>query len=142
MLALSEPRERFGFRLSWSRWRRRHQAGAQRAHTARRAREQPALRGSSGPPQRLAPSLDLPDTHWTRLAAMLPPQKAARGRPAVNHRQILEGMLWVMRTGRSWRELPVEFGSWKTVYSRYRRWRKEGRWQQIIEVLQQVDPAR
>jgi hypothetical protein len=139
MLALSESRERFGFRLGWSRWRRRHQARARRGHLARRLQEQPAPRGSPGPPQRLASCPRLTDGRWARLAALLRPQKPARGRPAVDHRQIVEGMLWVMRTGRNWRDLPDEFGAWQTVYSRYRRWRREGLWQQILAVLQEPD---
>jgi putative transposase len=45
-----------------------------------------------------------------------------------------------MRTGRNWRDLPEEFGAWKTVYSRYRRWCNEGLWHQIRSVLQDADP--
>ena len=129
----------FGFRLRWSRWRRRHQAGARRGHLARRLREQPAPRGSPGPPQRLKANPRINETRWAYLVPLLPPQKPARGRPAVDHRRIVEGMLWVMQTGRSWRDLPEEFGAWRTVYSRYRRWRSEGRWQRILGVLQESD---
>src|SRR5947209_8695117 len=65
------------------------------------------------------------------------PQQAATGRPAVEHRLIVEGILWVMRTGSAWRELPARFGPWQTVVSRYQRWRKEGRWARMLQVLQQ-----
>jgi hypothetical protein len=140
VLALSEPPERFGFRLGWSRWRRRHQAGARRGHLARRLREQPASRGSPGPAQRLEANPAITEERWARLAPLLPPQKPAHGRPAIDHRKIVEGMLWVMQTGRNWRDLPEEFGAWKTVYSRYRRWREEGLWQQIKDALQDLHP--
>jgi hypothetical protein len=94
VLALSEPEEGFGFRLGWSRWRRRHQAGARRGHLARRLREQPVPCGSPGPARRLEANPELSEERWARLAPLLPPQKPARGRPAINHRQIVEGMLW------------------------------------------------
>jgi hypothetical protein len=139
VLALSEPEERFGFRLGWSRWRRRHQARARRGHVARRLREQPAPRGSPGPAPRLEANPEISEERWARVATLLPPQKPARGRPAIDHRLIVGGMLWVMQTGRNWRDLPEEFGVWQTVYSRYRRWCKEGLWQQIRELLQEAD---
>jgi transposase len=50
-------------------------------------------------------------------------------------------MLWVARTGSSWRELPERFGPWSTVASRYQRWCKEGWWTQIVQVLLLQDPA-
>ncbi len=48
---------------------------------------------------------------------------------------MVEGMLWIVRTGSSWRELPERFGPWSTVASRYYRWLKEGRWERILQVL-------
>jgi transposase len=44
-------------------------------------------------------------------------------------------MLWVVRTGAAWRELPPIFGPWPTVYSRFRRWRQAGLWQRILDTL-------
>jgi len=77
----------------------------------------------------------LTDLHWEQLRPLLPPQKPQTGRPAVDHRLVLEGMLWVVRTGSSWRELPERFGPWSTVSSRYQRWCKEGLWTRILQVL-------
>ena len=77
----------------------------------------------------------LTDEHWEQLKPLLPPQKPQTGRPAVDHRLIVEGMLWVVRTGSSWRELPERFGPWSTVSSRYQRWCKEGLWDRILHVL-------
>lgn len=78
----------------------------------------------------------LTDSGWREVERYLPPQKPPVGRPAINHRQILEGMLWIMRHGWSWRCMPDQFGSWKTIYSRYQRWCSDGVWQQIMMVLQ------
>lgn len=62
-------------------------------------------------------------------------QEQQTGRPAIDHRLVVVGMLWVVRTGSSWRELPARFGPWSTVASRYQRWCKEGVWARILQVL-------
>ncbi|HWE61222.1 MAG TPA: transposase [Chloroflexota bacterium] len=141
LLALAEPPERFSFRLAWSRWRRRHQAGAKRAHVARRATRPAVLpRAQPAPlPPLPAGSPELSDDQWQRIAPLLPPLRPPRGRPNHDHRRMVAAMLWVERTGGSWRALPSHFGSWHTVYSRYQRWRKAGLWAQILDVLDQSD---
>jgi transposase len=84
----------------------------------------------------------LTDSEWERLRPLLAPQKPPTGRPRHDHRRVLAGILWVIGSDSSWRELPQEeFGPWRTVYSRYRKWRKEGLWQRIAEVLQLNDDA-
>jgi transposase len=82
-------------------------------------------------------NLALTDERWARVAPLLPPQKPRTGRPANDHRVVLSGMLWVARTGASWREVPADFGPWPTVHSRYRLWRRDGIWQRILEALAQ-----
>ncbi len=77
----------------------------------------------------------LTEQQWEQLRPLLPPQKPQTGRPAIDPRLVVEGMLWVGRTGSSWRELPERFGPWSTVASRYQRWCKEGIWQRILQVL-------
>jgi transposase len=80
-------------------------------------------------------STRLTDAQWARIEALLP-RNGGRGRPWRDHRKVVEGMLWIHASGASWRDLPEEeFGPWQTVYDRYNRWRKEGLWQQIAEVL-------
>jgi transposase len=81
--------------------------------------------------------LDLTDEQWARISPLLPPQKPMIGRPMLDCRRIVGGMLGVAGTGSSWRSLPAEFGPWETVYSRYRRWRYAGIWQRIIDTFQQ-----
>jgi len=91
---------------------------------------------SSSPPPIQLPGLPaLTDALWEQMRPLLPLQKPLTGRPAVDHRLIVEGMLWVVRTGSSWRELPERFGPWSTVSSRYQRWCKEGLWARILQVL-------
>jgi transposase len=84
----------------------------------------------------------LTDAQWERLSPLMPPQKPPTGRPSRDHRMVLAGILWVIGSDSSWRELPQEeFGPWRTVYSRYRKWRKESLWQQIAEMLRLDDDA-
>ena len=59
------------------------------------------------------------------------------GRPANDHRTTLNGILWILRTGAPWRDLPEQYGAWQTVSGRFYRWRKAGLWQQILSQLQQ-----
>ena len=62
---------------------------------------------------------EITDAQWERLAPLLPAQwTGKRGRPAHNHRRILNGILWMLRTGAPWRDLPERYGPWQTGYSR------------------------
>ena len=85
---------------------------------------------------------DLTDKEWERLQPLLPPQKPAVGRPAHDHRIIINGILWILRTGAPWRDLPTQYGKWTTVVSRFYRWRIAGIWQRVLAKLQeQADAA-
>jgi putative transposase of IS4/5 family DUF4096 len=139
--ALQEPSAQRERRLWWSRFRRRHQAGARRSHVARRAHQAPLVSQRLPEPIQLPGLPALTDAQWEQLRPFLPPQKPLTGRPAVDHRVIVEGMLWVVRTGSSWRELPERFGPWSTVSSRYQRWCKEGIWACILQVLLPKDAS-
>jgi transposase len=84
---------------------------------------------------------DLTNGEWERLQPLLPPQKPAVGRPAKDHRTILNGILWILRTGAPWRDLPAQYGKWTTVVSRFYRWRVAGIWQHIFVKLQEQGDA-
>jgi putative transposase of IS4/5 family DUF4096 len=139
--ALQEPAAQRERRLWWSRFRRRHQAGARRSHVVRRERQAPLV------PLQLPEPIPLPglpvltDALWEPVRPLLPLQKPLTGRPAVDHRLIVEGMLWVARTNSSWRELPEHFGPWTTVASRSQRWCKEGLWARILHALLPVEAS-
>ena len=77
----------------------------------------------------------LTDEQWERRRPRLPPPKAKTGRPAHDHRQILEALLWLNRTGAPWRDLPPEVGRWQTVSSRFSRWRQQGVWARVLAAL-------
>jgi transposase len=85
---------------------------------------------------------DLTHTQWERLQPLLPLQQPKTGRPAVDHRGILTGMLWLLRTGAPWRALPERYGPWRTVASRFSRWRRAGSWEPLFAAVQaQADAA-
>jgi transposase len=85
---------------------------------------------------------DLTDEQWARLAPLLPPQKPRTGRPNHDHRPIINGIQWILRTGAPWQDLPDRYGSGKTVSSRFYRWRSAGIWDRILATLQrQADQA-
>lgn len=77
---------------------------------------------------------ELTDVEWNRLQILLPadPPRGGRWR---DHRTVISGILFRERTGTPWRDLPVRFGNWKTVYGRKRRWALDGTWQRIAERL-------
>jgi transposase len=85
---------------------------------------------------------ELTNDQWTRLAPLLPPQKPKTGRPAHDHRPIIEGIRWILRTGAPWRDLPERYGPWHTVASRFYRWQQAGVWDRVLAQLQtQADAA-
>jgi transposase len=84
---------------------------------------------------------DLTNAQWQRLQPLLPPQKPQTGRPAVDHRRILNGLLWILRTGAPWHDVPARYGPWRTVASRFYRWRKAGVFQQLFDTLKQQADA-
>lgn len=85
---------------------------------------------------------DLSNEQWKQLEPLLPPQKPRTGRPNVDHRRIINGILWILRTGAPWRDLPERYGPWRTVASRFYRWRRAGVFDELLSSLQkQADEA-
>lgn len=79
---------------------------------------------------------ELTGDQWERIAPLLPPQRPVTGRPAKDHRLIVNAILWRIRSGAPWRDLPADYGPWETVYSRFRRWRDAGVWDDLLAALQ------
>lgn len=121
----------------WSRFRRVHQDRAHRCHLQRRARQAPPVApADAGPAPICLPGLpQLTDALWEQLRPLLEPAQPKRGRRTEEWRRRVEAVLWVARTACSWRQLPERFGPWETVVYHYRRWCKEGIWEQVLQVL-------
>jgi len=76
------------------------------------------------------------DARWARIEPLLPSSDGQRGRPFRDHRQVVEGIVFRLRTGLAWRDLPPEFGPWQTVWKRHRRFSVDGTWDRILRQLQ------
>jgi transposase len=79
---------------------------------------------------------------WQRLAPLLPPEKPPTGKPNKPHRPIVNAILWRLRTGAPWRDLPERYGPWETVYTRFRRWRLAGVWERVLATIQAQEDAK
>ncbi len=79
--------------------------------------------------------LQLNDRQWSKLARILEAERGA-GRRGTDDRRFIEAVLWWRRTGVPWRDLPDEFGPWKTVFNRFDRWSKMRKWTRVMEALQ------
>lgn len=83
---------------------------------------------------------ELTDQEWELLAPLIP--RAATGLPWVSDRQIINGMVYKIRTGISWRDLPERYGPWQTVYTRFRRYALDGVFTRALQQIQsQADAA-
>ena len=83
---------------------------------------------------------ELSDAEWKRIEGILPVRTGPRSKRG--DRDFVNAVIWRVRTGVPWRDLPERFGSWKTVYNRFDRWSKAGIWKQIFEELAiEVDEA-
>jgi transposase len=79
---------------------------------------------------------ELTDEQWVAIQDLLPKRTATTGRTPSDPRLMLNGIFWVLCTGAPWRDLPLRFGPWQTVYDHFRNWRKAGVFARILEALQ------
>ncbi|WP_391654411.1 IS5 family transposase [Streptomyces tamarix] len=80
------------------------------------------------------------DVAWVRIVPLLPRSHGRRGRWR-DHRQVIDGLLWKVRTGAPWRHLPERYGPWETCRERLRRWTADGTWDRILTQVQVHDDA-
>ena len=76
----------------------------------------------------------LTDEQWDLISGALPERKRT-GRPPRDYRQVLDGIFWILRTGSAWRDLPVAFVPWSTVWDVVDKWNHDGTLQDILELL-------
>ncbi len=79
---------------------------------------------------------EISDEQWNLIKNLLPKRTANTGRKPRDQRQMFNAMLWILRTGAPWRDLPERFGPWQTVYDYYRNWRDRGIFEKILQSLQ------
>ena len=79
---------------------------------------------------------ELTDEECERIKGYFPECEAGqKGRPRNEDRPILNGILWIVRSGAAWRDLPERYGAWSTVYSRFVQWQEEGLFDTILKEL-------
>lgn len=78
---------------------------------------------------------DLTDEQWTILAPLIPEPGAYSPREPIARREIVNGILYVLRTGCSWRQMPHDLPNGKTVYHYFRRWKLDGTWERAMTCL-------
>ena len=83
----------------------------------------------------MAKRYELKDDQWARIEQMLPGKKSDPGRSGEDNRRFVNGVLWILRSGAQWDELPERYGKWKTVHKRFTRWAKRGVWERIFAAL-------
>jgi transposase len=79
--------------------------------------------------------LGLRDDQWKRIAPLLPGKVGDAGRSGADNRLFVEAVLWIVRVGAPWRDLPEAFGNWNSVFQRFRRWVRRGVFDRVFEAL-------
>jgi putative transposase len=81
---------------------------------------------------------DLTDTEWTILEPLIPAAKPGGRPPRHSHRELVDAMSYVLRTGCAWRQLPHDLPPWQTVYHYVRLWRHAGLFAEIHDLLRPI----
>ena len=83
--------------------------------------------------------LVLKDEQWDRISGLIIGRPDQRGSTGRDNRMFVEGVLWIVRTGAPWRDLPEVFGEWNSVFRRFSRWSRKGVWQRVFEAISNPD---
>lgn len=78
---------------------------------------------------------DISDEIWLKLKPHLPGSRGNRGMRGRDNRLFLNAVLWRLRTGSPWRDMPPDFGKWDSISGRFYRWRDLGVWQRLFEMF-------
>ena len=76
---------------------------------------------------------DMRDFEWNFIKELLP--NKPRGVKRVDDRRVINGILYALRTGIPWRDMPEQYGPWSTIYNRFNRWSKAGIWDKIFNAI-------
>ncbi len=84
--------------------------------------------------------MDLTNEQWEIVSKLLPPDRVRpdrRGRPWSDRRNAFEGILWILRTGAPWKDLPARYGKYQTVHRRFQDWVRSGLLEQVLLAVAQ-----
>jgi putative transposase len=79
--------------------------------------------------------LVLSDEQWNRISGLIIGRPDQRGSTGRDNRMFVEGVLWIVRTGAPWRDLPEVFGCWNSAFRRFSRWSAKGVWYRIFAAM-------
>jgi transposase len=82
--------------------------------------------------------MDMTDEQWATLEPLIPEKEAredGKGRSRADNRDVLNGILWILRTGAAWQDLPDRYASPATCHRRFQEWRREGVLESILQTL-------
>lgn len=83
----------------------------------------------------MAKRYELSNEQWRRIERLLPGKKGDPGRTGDDNRLFVNAVLWVLRSGARWSDLPERYGKHKSVHKRFTRWAKKGVWERVFESL-------
>jgi transposase len=83
---------------------------------------------------------ELTDAAWAKIEPLLP-ANGQHGGQWQDHRRVINGILWRLRTGAPWRDVPTRYGPWQTCYDRFVRWRQDGTWERLLAAAQTYSDA-
>jgi putative transposase len=78
---------------------------------------------------------ELSDVQWRRIEGLLSGKAGDPGRTGADNRLFVNGVLWVLRSGARWEDLPERYGKYKSVHKRFTRWAKAGVWEGVFDSL-------
>jgi putative transposase len=78
---------------------------------------------------------ELTEVQWARISHLVPGKEGDKGRSGEDNRLFVDAVLWILRTGAPWRDLPPEFGKWNSVFVRFNRWARKGVWESLFKAL-------
>jgi transposase len=83
----------------------------------------------------MARRYELSSEQWQRIEGLLPGKAGDPGRSGRDNRLFVNGVLWVLRSGAHWHDVPERYGKWKTLHQRFSRWSKAGVWDRVFADL-------
>ena len=78
---------------------------------------------------------ELNEGQWGRIEPLLPGKPGDPGRSGADNRLFVHGVLWILRSGARWSDLPERYGKWKSVHKRFTRWAQAGVWEKVFTAL-------
>ena len=78
---------------------------------------------------------ELSEAQWLKIESLLPGKAGDPGRSGKDNHLFVNAVLWVLRSGAAWPDLPERYGKWKSVHTRFARWAKAGVWERVFTVL-------